>query len=203
MQRINLYQSQFHPLKIILSATDMLWGLTSLLIVILLISVLLNISSYTRAAEQADMDLQLKQKQQELAIAQVELKPKQEDSMLLQRRQFLQKDLANKQQLLNYLQAGQLEQGTSLYRYMSDFAMQKVDGIWLKKIILNNSEQRLELQGWAARSELVPKYIENMKDKQSLQGKHFNQIEINRDSRPVLSFTIASERQQKVTHAGH
>lgn len=203
MQRLNLYQAQFHPVKILLNAIEILGGLAALCIVIVLIAILLNISSHSLESEKTQLGMELKDKQQELTLAQIELKPKQEDALLLQRRQFLQKDLANKQQLLNYLQAGQLEQGTSLHSYMSDLARQSVEGIWLKKIILNNHDQSLELQGWASKSEFVPAYIESMKDKISLQGQHFNQIEINRDSRPILSFVISSGKQREVVDAGN
>jgi len=74
-------------------------------------------------------------------------------------------------------------------------ARQKEEGLWLNSIYLGGTNQSMVLEGITTKAELVPKYLQKLRQEPSFLGKNFALFELNKSEsyRAGLKFTLKAE----------
>ncbi len=107
----------------------------------------------------------------------------------------LSADLQKRQQIKDMLESQTLGNTAGLSSYMTAFARQHVQGMWLTKITVSNGGRNLGLQGKTLTSELLPQYLTRLAGEDVLNGLSFNVLNLSRPVDPAnpLEFSISTK----------
>ena len=104
-----------------------------------------------------------------------------------------------KRQLVSYLSQNSSKNTKGFHAYLDALANQKVDGLWLKQIMLSHSGSHITLAGSTYKPELLPQYIAKLGQEAAFIGSTFANMQLTRplpdDESPVdhLDFVLQSE----------
>lgn len=194
-QQINLYQPIFRRQKKVFSAIAMLQVCGIFMVVFASIYLYgqaklqpLQEQSTQVRADIAKMNAQLS-KMENTATAE-------SPSKLLENEiARLSADLQKRQQIKDMLESQTLGNTAGLSSYMTAFARQHVQGMWLTKITVSNGGRNLGLQGKTLTSELLPQYLTRLAGEDVLNGLSFNVLNLSRPVDPAnpLEFSISTK----------
>jgi Tfp pilus assembly protein PilN len=177
-QQINLFNPVFLKQEKHFSALTMLQAL----VLILLCSILLTAySTYQLASLQNDASrtaAQLQLTQNQLAKVTAEYGPKQKDAKLEEKVQRMEADVQSLRHVSDILKKGEFGNTDGYAAYMSAFARQIVDGVWLTGFSIQGAANDLSIQGGALRPELVPVYLNRLKSESVMRGASFATLEM-------------------------
>ncbi|WP_250656573.1 PilN domain-containing protein [Alkalimarinus coralli] len=194
MQQINLYTHELKPTKVILPLSQMVAGLSVLLVVLVAIQLLYR-------AEVVDIEEQLLPKQQRLDLAQqqvseqeAQLKGMQKDESLVTLNHKLNQQTVARKQLLTMLDSVVTANRYPFSNLLTGLARQRVDQLWLTQIQFANGGATVGLKGKALKAEAVPHYLQMLRGEALLLGRSFNLFQLSTDEEKdeILHFTLSS-----------
>jgi hypothetical protein len=177
-QQINLFNPIFLKQEKYFSALTMVQALG----VILLFGILLTgYATYRLSALQHDADFaaaQLQLAQGQLARVTAEYGPKQKDAKLEEKVQRAEAEVQSLEQVSAILNKGDFGNTNGYANYLSAFARQIIEGVWLTGFSIQGAGSDISIQGSALKPQLVPVYLNKLKSEQVVQGASFSTLEM-------------------------
>ncbi|MGL4249507.1 MAG: PilN domain-containing protein [Aeromonas sp.] len=187
--QINLYGAEFRPKLQWASLNQMalVWGVALLLILLAGAGYGWQQQQVSRALAQRNVELELKRSEAQRLDA--ELARHQADPRLQQQLINEQGKLSDKQQLMRQLETLTLQKSQDYASVMADLSRIRSSNLSLQRIEIN--EQRINLSGFAERSQDVPAWVNRFKQTPSLVGKEFGELTLSRDKEGRLTFQLS------------
>ncbi len=196
-QQINLYQPIFRKERKIFSARALL------LILLVCVTVMMVIAVYfqLRVVSMQQLEKDLLQQQDNLRYSIESLKQKDDGAEL----EALEAEIAaaretlrGRENILQQMQAYSGQHRTRFSPYLSALSRQRISGLWLTHILIEDAGASALLRGVALEADLIPRYLQMLPNEQSLQALHFQQVEINRQQNDPrrLDFQLQTPYQE-------
>ncbi len=177
-QQINLFNPIFLKQKKHFSALTMAQGLGMIFLGSLAVTVFARFELGSLASDAENTTRQLKSTQAQLAKVAAEYAPRQRSKQLEEEVQRAEEMLKAQRQVFDLMQRGGFGHAGGYSEYFRAFARQIVNGIWLTGFRISGSAVDIELRGRALHPELVPIYINRLKQEPALRGKSFAALEM-------------------------
>lgn len=175
-QQINLFNPIFRQQRKYLSAVTMMQALGLILLGAVLLAVYAGYRSSRLAADAAAASSQLQAAQVQLAQVTTAFPPLKKSAVLEAQIRTVEEEMVSLQKAAAILRDEKFGSTAGHAEYMRAFARQIVDGVWLTGFSLQGGGAEISLQGRALRPELVPAYINHLKQETVLQGKSFSAL---------------------------
>jgi Tfp pilus assembly protein PilN len=180
MQQINLLQDvlidkpqPFHARQ--------LFGLFAVIALVLLLVV------FVRYRQMLELQTELTQLEQEKIqtserVAQLELlyPQPQKDALLEQKVAHLEQELVWLKEALSLVENAQVQGNGVLLGSLERLAQYPLSGVWLRSIRVGRNSADIRLQGSALKAELVPEYMQLLRDEHVLGGQLFTELSVSR-----------------------
>jgi cell division protein FtsB len=180
MQQINLLQD------VLIVKPQPLRGrqVLGLFVLVLLLLLLFSFVSYRQTA---GLNAQVRMSEQQKLeagerIAQLEHQypQPQKNELLEQKVVQLERELKNLKDSLALVASRQQQGNGLLLGSLEGLARHPLPGVWLRSLRVGRSAADIRLQGRALRSELVPEYMQLLRDEQVLGGQLFTRLTVTR-----------------------
>lgn len=195
MQQVNLFKDAFKPPKVKLPLEQII--VIPLIVLLILVGLSFGLSSYLSDQKRELSNLQKKNEEMasRLDILSVKAEKMRQDESLIAANQRLNKTLTARQNMISTLDRVVVKEAEGFSHSLIALARQKQDGLWLSSIILGGAGNQVILKGLTQKADLVPAYLQKLRDEPSFLGKNFSMFELNKDddSRGVLGFTLKAE----------
>ncbi|MEH8247537.1 MSHA biogenesis protein MshI [Aeromonas veronii] len=194
-RQINLYGAEFRPKRQWASLNQMalVWGFALLLILLTGVGYSWQQQQVSRALAQRSAELELKRSEAQRLDA--ELTRHQADPRLQQQLVNKQDELTAKQGLMRQLGNLTLQKSQGYASVMADLSRIRNSNLSLQRIEIN--EGRINLSGFAGRSQDVPAWVNRFKQTPSLVGKEFGELTLSRDKEGRLTFQLSGIAREK------
>jgi len=197
MQQVNLYTEEFRPQRALLSLGQLLACLGMTLLVLMLLSLWLNASLSSAAAEsrlQSDRSEDMQRRVDELAARVALLK---QDESLVTANKRLKAQVNARENMLRTLDSVAIRDDAGFSPFLIGLARQKVDGLALSKISLAAAGRSMILEGETNSAEAVPTYLEKLRNEPIFLGRSFTLFDIETDAENLRSihFRLQSEAE--------
>jgi len=194
-RQINLYSAEFRPKRQWASLNQMAlaWALALLLILLAGAGYGWQQQQVSRALAQRNAELELQRSEAQRLDA--ELARHQADPSLQQQLVNKQDELAAKQGLIRQLGGMSLQKSQGYASVMADLSRIRSSQLSLQRIEIN--EGRINLSGFAGRSQDVPAWVNRFKQTPSLAGKEFGELTLSRDKEGRLTFQLSGITREK------
>ncbi len=193
-QQINLYQPIFRRQKKVFSAVAML-QICALFLVVFAAIYLYGHTKLEPLREQYDrMGVDLVSLNTQIAKLENQQATESNSKLLENEIVRLTNELQKRQEIQGMLSTQTLGNTQGLSAYMTAFARQHVQGMWLTKITVANGGKNLGLQGKTQSSELLPVYLGKLAGEEVLNGISFNIMQLSRPDEPTnaLEFNVST-----------
>ncbi len=194
-QQINLYQPMFRKQKVLFSAMTMLQ--VGIFFIVIFACLYIYQSSQLKPYKKqlASIDKELVQLGTQVAV--LSGSNKQIKSKLLENEiAKLTKELEQRERISRVLSSKSFGNSSGFSSYLEAFAKGHVQGTWLTSVNIKQGGASLGLKGKTLSSELVPVYIQNLAEEESLDGSSFNVMELARvetdEGQSELNFSIST-----------
>ena len=198
--RINLYQEQFKPVYYLVNPS-LVFGLWLLCIIAVVVFSVLTEIRVNRVETELDTATKLVKSKQDvtnlLAESVANLKQDPELVATIQRRQEV---LAVKNSVMAELAKRHDQKSNGFAQLMLDLARNHHPELWLKTIYLNDAQIRIE--GGAAESSAVPKWVNHLSNAEYFQGRSFASAHMYRDGDEQLMFVLNSQSNEEASEGG-
>lgn len=194
-RQINLYGAEFRPKRQWASLNQMalVWGFALLLMLLVGVGYGWQQQQVSRALAQRHAELELKRSEAQRLDA--ELARHQADPRLQQQLVNKQDELTAKQGLMRQLGSLTLQKSQGYASVMADLSRIRNSNLSLQRIEIN--EGRINLSGFAGRSQDVPAWVNRFKQTPSLVGKEFGELILSRDKEGRLTFQLSGIAREK------
>lgn len=192
MQQVNLYLPEFQPRRVWLSLAQMLWTLAA--VVVLLLALSLWSSAYTRSlegqlsSERADLEA-LQQQVQQLTA---EL-PTRRGATVEEQMARLRQEIQRREQILQLMSQQKLGNADGFSGQLVSLSRHALDDVALSGFSLQSGGRYVELAGRVRKPELVPLYLQQLRQDQSFAEVAFGVLDVARENDrqgPGLMFTL-------------
>lgn len=178
-QQINLFSPLLRKQKKYFSALTMAQALGLLLAGALMFYGYLAYQVRTTARLDADLSRTLDNQQALLAKLSAEAKNKQKSKQLENEVAQLGQAIKGRQKILDTLQAGDFGNTKGFAEHLRAFSRQSVHGLWLTGFVITGAGDDTQISGRALQPELVPAYINRLKQEPVMRGKSFAVLEMS------------------------
>jgi hypothetical protein len=178
-QQINLYQSHFKRQEEKFSGSQILKGVMLVFVGLIIASgaEVIRYHSTSKQLEETKNNLVLmKQRRVELLQQVTALK----DTDINNEIRRIEHILANRQQIQEKFQRDIFSVGKGYSEYLTAFARQHVNGLWLSGININGAGIDMVLEGQTSNPGLVPKYLRRLSKESLLAGTEFHIFQLDR-----------------------
>jgi hypothetical protein len=175
-QQINLFNPIFLKQKKTFSAVNMVDALALLLVGVALFYAYASVESLNLDRQSVETARQYNQSKAGLAEANTRNAPKKVDASLEAEVNNLQAQLNARKAAFDNLGIGLLTNGASYSEYLRALARQSLAGLWLTGFKVGKGGAEMEISGRALQPELVPTYIQRLKQERALQGRAFDSL---------------------------
>ncbi len=181
-QQINLYNPILLRQKRIFSAVTMVQSLVLLLLGLLAFYgyARYQIAHLQTATERSEK--RLENAQARLGRLSQQFSPRLKSAELEARIKHTEQELTTLAQAQQAMQQSGLLDSNGFSPYFQALARQIVDGLWLTQFSVAGSEMRIS--GRALKPELVPDYIQRLRNEKSMQGHRFSMLEMRQPQVP-------------------
>lgn len=192
---INLYGPEFRPKRQWASLNQMAlsWGLCLLLL--LAAALFYGWQQQGVSRELSQLQALLAIKRDEASRLDAELARHQADNQLQQQLVLKQEELGAMQGLMRQLGSLSLQKSQGYAGLMADLARLRDARLSLQRIEIR--EGRINLAGFAERSQDVPAWVNRFKQTPSLAGKQFGELTLSRDKDGQLAFQLSGIEREK------
>ncbi|HDO1383747.1 TPA: MSHA biogenesis protein MshI [Aeromonas veronii] len=194
-RQINLYGAEFRPKRQWASLNQMalVWGFALLLILLTGVGYSWQQQQVSRALAQRSAELEIKRSEAQRLDA--ELARHQADPRLQQQLVNMQNELTAKQGLMRQLGSLTLQKSQGYASVMADLSRIRSSNLSLQRIEIH--EGRINLSGFAGRSQDVPAWVNRFKQAPTLMGKEFSELTLSRDKEGRLAFQLSGIAREK------
>lgn len=195
MQQVNLFTDAFKPPKIKIPLEQII--AFPLLLLIVLVALSFGLSSYLNSEKRELTHIQLKENEmaERLIVLNKKAEKLRQDDSLIASNQRLNKTLIARQQMISTLDRVVLKEAEGFSHSLVALARQKENGLWLTSILLGGTNNQMVIQGVTTKAELVPSYLQNLRQEASFLGKNFALFELqeNETNQNWLNYTLTAE----------
>tara|TARA_R110001599_G_scaffold72156_1_gene200565 strand:- start:2934 stop:3584 length:651 start_codon:yes stop_codon:yes gene_type:complete len=195
MQQVNLYTDAFKPLRVKLPLEQII--AIPIIVLIILVGVSFGLTSYLTGQKEELSGLQNKNEEmtERIAVLSAKAEKLHQDDGLVAANERLNKMLFARRNMISTLDRVVVKESEGFSHSLVALARQKEDGLWLNSIYLGGTNQSMILEGITAKAELVPKYLQKLRQEPSFLGKNFALFELNKSEsyRSGLKFTLKAE----------
>jgi hypothetical protein len=180
VQQINLYQDEFRKKTDWLCARTLMQGIVVLAVAMGIHSALsfLSFSNVSRDYAQLQQDQATLARQVELARTQ--FPPRAKDQRLAEQIASLEADLVTKRRVLDTLGEQSFGNTAGFAAHFSALARQRIDGLWLTRLAIDQGGTQVGIRGATLEPELVPRYLQRLSDEQVFSGTEFKRLLMQR-----------------------
>jgi hypothetical protein len=205
-QNINLYLHEFKKQKHWLDATAMVQLAGSLAVVLMLAT---GAEYWWLSSQHTSLAL-LQQQQAEAVQATADLRTsfgsQEQDQALLDDIARLEAALSSKQALLDFMHGRHLGNGGGFSQHLTDLSHYHLAGLSVQQVMLENGGSKVQLKGDVLKPELVPQYLQNLRQGSAYTGKIFQTLAIKEKSLAAVATSVvtngnANAEQAKQTDA--
>lgn len=175
-QQINLFNPIFLKQKKYFSALAMAQALGMILLGALLLYAYSRYQFAGIRKEASSTSAQLALVQAQLSKVQADYAPRQKNPALEDSVKKTEAEVKSLQQVFDTLQKGDIGNTKGYSAYLRAFSHQAMDGLWLTGFSIVGAGNEMGLQGRALRPELVPAYINRLKQESVIRGKTFSTL---------------------------
>jgi hypothetical protein len=200
MQQINLYQPMFRKQQKVFSAKTLLHALFVVVAGLLLFYVYAAWKVHRLGEHQQQMSKRMTLELSRIEELNSKFPASTKNRVLEQELNRLRHEFAAKQTLVQALSGSDVGNARGFSRYFEAAARQHLDGLWLKKLMLDEGGAYISITGSALRPELVPRYLQKLGVERAYQGKNFKTFQIVRPDetgRRQIDFTLATVAQDR------
>ena len=195
MQQINLFTDAFKPPKVKLPLEQII--AFPILALIIFIGISFALSSYLASQKSELIDLQKKHEEmtKRLSVLTEKAEKLRQDEGLIAANQRLNKTLIARRNMISTLDRVVLKEAEGFSHLLISLARQKEDGLWLTSIQLGGSDRQMILEGQTKKAELVPSYLQKLRNEPSFLGRNFSLFELKESegNNEWLGFTLKAE----------
>ncbi|MGL6566287.1 PilN domain-containing protein [Aeromonas dhakensis] len=194
-RQINLYGAEFRPRRQWASLNQMalVWG--ACVLVLLCAAAVIGWQQHGVERELAQLRAALEVKRGEAQRLDAELARHQADGLLQQQLVTRQEELTAKQGLITQLGSLALQKSRGYAGLMADLSRIRDPQLSLQRIEI--ADGRVNLSGFAGRSQDVPAWVNRFKQTPSLAGKQFGELTLSRDKEGRLAFQLSGIEREK------
>jgi len=178
-QQINLFNPQLRKQKKHFSALTMAQSLGLLLAGALMLYGYLAYQVRTTVKLEADLSHSLDSQQAVLAKLSAEASSKQKNKQLEDELAHLGQAIKGRQKILDTLQAGDFGNTKGFAEHLRALSRQSVHGLWLTGFVITGAGNDTQISGRTLQPELVPAYINRLKQEPVMRGKSFDVLEMS------------------------
>ncbi len=192
MQQVNLYLPEFHPRRVWLSLAQMLLVVAAILV--LLLALTLWSSAYTRSLERelASERTELETLQQQVQRLTAEL-PARRGATVEEQVARLREEVRRREQILQLMSQQNLGNADGFSEQLVSLSRHGLDDVALSSFSLQSGGRYVELAGRVRQPELVPLYLQRLREDQSFTDVAFGVLDVARETDqqgPGLIFTL-------------
>jgi hypothetical protein len=188
-QQINLFNPIFLKQKKHFSAVTMAQGLGLILIGAVAVSTYARLQLSRLDSEAKETSRQLKLTKDQLAKVSAAYAPREASKSLEDEIKRLDAGIKAQQQAFDIVQKGGFGNTKGYSEYLRAFSRQVVNGLWLTGFTIRGAGIDIELRGRATQPNLVPAYINRLKQEPIMKGKSFSTLamdvpEVDAEAKP-------------------
>lgn len=195
MQQVNLYTDAFKPPKVKLPLEQII--VFPIVVLLILVAVSFGLTSYLTTQKQTLTNLQKKNVEMSERLASLNTKAEKlrQDDGLIASNKRLQKVFLARKNMVSTLDRAVVKEAAGFSPALVALARQKEQGLWLTSIQFGGHHREMVLQGMTAKAELVPKYLQKLRQEPSFLGKNFSLFELSESDvgSTWLKFTLKAE----------
>ncbi|MGX5913114.1 PilN domain-containing protein [Aliidiomarina sp. Khilg15.8] len=190
---INLYTDALKPKRDWLTLKTLLFAMLALVVVILLLRLVSAWQSYQLDNDLEQVNQRMSAMQQSVTSLTQRARAQRPQPDLEQRIARLEDDVVLMQALARELEnrGGFSEQNYA--RILRDLSAIHQQGLWLTHI--ENDKGELVLTGKTVNSAYLPRWMSRFEQVESLRGRQFAVVALERDERSLLNFELRSQRR--------
>jgi hypothetical protein len=211
-QQINLFNPLLRKQKKYFSAVTMAQALAMVLVGVMLFSAYINYQLRVVTKQEAELSHSLQSSQKALEKLAAVARDKKRDAQLEAEVVRLSQQIASREKVLKTLQSGSLGNTKGFSEHLRALSRQSVHGLWLTGFVIAGAADDTEISGRTLQPELVPVYINRLKQEPALQGKSFDVLEMHqpkpegegkdkKEPTRYLEFSLRSAVQEKAADA--
>jgi hypothetical protein len=199
IQQVNLYTDAFKPPKVRLPLEQLI--IFPLLLVMLLVAASFALNSYLSGEKARLAELQAKNAvmAERLSVLSAKAEKQRQDDALVAANQRLKHTLQAREAMLVMLDQVVVAETVGFSNTLIALARQQQPGLWLTSIQLGGEAHKMLLKGITTKAELVPAYLQKLRQEASLLGKQFSTFELNAHETQSqwLDFTLEAAQGEK------
>ncbi|MFC3152342.1 hypothetical protein ACFOEK_15010 [Litoribrevibacter euphylliae] len=194
-QKVDFYSDDFRPPVIVLPASKMLqyFGVAILLLFAVSAALYYPVPELEREVQQQQSHLS--EKKQQLEETKRKYPKKVKSKALEAQLSTLRDQNHNKIRLLNYLKSDTLKDAQAFSNVFQDLNQFDHHQVWLTRIDVLSEGQSMRLTGLVSQPDVLPGYIDGLKQANSFRGRSFNLFNLERDedNQNYLHFILSTE----------
>tara|TARA_R110001592_G_C13175703_1_gene750294 strand:+ start:2329 stop:3012 length:684 start_codon:yes stop_codon:yes gene_type:complete len=195
MQQVNLFTDAFKPLKVKLPLEQII--AIPFVVLIILAGLSFGLSSYldTKNKDLIQLREQNDLMKQRLKVLNDKADKLRQDDGLIAANQRLTKTLQARQNMISTLDRVVVKEAEGFSHTLIALARQREEGLWLTSILLGGSNHHMLLEGITQKAELVPTYLQKLRQESSFLGKNFSLFELkeSESQNAWFGFTLKAE----------
>ena len=194
-QQINLFQPIFRRQKQIFSAATMLQSVGVIVVALITVYVYALLQHGKLQAQAVELEGVERARSVQLASLDTSGAPARRAEMERELER-LNDTLADQQRLIDVLQERPPGSTNGFSAYLTGLARQRLSGVWLTSILLNGSQEAIELHGRSLDVARVSDYLAVLTNDSALSGQRFDEFAIERTDDDDVSFRVSSRAAQ-------
>jgi len=198
-QQINLFNPVFLQREKQFSALAMAQGLGAILVAVIAFTSYSAYQAANTGREAQAAAARLKAAQERLVAMVEKTRPRPADKAVEEAIGLATARLAASQQILGFVQKGQLGNEASYAAVMRALARRTMPGVWLTGVSLADGGHDLEIMGRALAPDLLPAYIRALGQESALAGKSLGSMTLRAPSLPSSSVPAVNAQAGEVT----
>lgn len=201
MQHVNLFTDAFKPPKVKLPLEQLI--IFPCLLLVLLIASSFAMNAYLSTEQTKLNELQAKNKvmAERVSVLNAKAEKQRQDDSLSASNKRLQQTLIAREAMISTLDKVVLSESEGFSATLIALARQREPGLWLNEIHLGGETHQMILRGVTTKAELVPVYLQKLRQEASLLGRHFSIFELSEHEPESkwLSFSLKAEKNNKTS----
>ncbi len=192
IQQINLYQDEFRSRTEWLSGANLIKGVALLAVLLATYSGLIFMSFSGTSSTYAKAQHAQKELEAHLQTAREAYPPRAKDKRLAEQVAALEVELDTKRRVIDTLSERSFGNTDGFAEHFSALARQRLDGLWLTTLVIDEGGTEVGIKGGTLEPELVPRYLQRLSAEQVFAGTEFKRLLMQRpeDDRGRIEFDL-------------
>ncbi len=195
MQQINLYQKMFQREDSWLHSSGLLKISGAFAAVLFLLYAQAAGSSWLQARKVSDLEARKAEQEQRLQELNKQARNPGEGKVLASEIDALTEEVRIRQRMYEVLSPGASGNTEGFSSHLVGLARQRVKGVWLRSIRIDEGGQQLVLVGSTLDPEGVPDLLEKLGHEEAFMGREFHRLLLERKSKEsrTVNFTLSTQ----------